>query len=236
MLDFLRRLLGKKAAPRPTAVRPVSDALAIEPGESGQPLRDAVAAINSVHQDGVLPVISITRAHFHDRHGQCSLQGNNISIKINLVGPHVELTTVHEIGHFLDYSGLGRPGGLASETPGTLDRWREAVKQSQSFQHIAAILIMEADEATETSSGRTVVEYEADRDYLRYLVQPRELWARSYAQFIAVRSGDPTLRLQLDGLRERSVRTSSYGEQWDEDDFLPISMSIEVIFHDLGWM
>ena len=94
MSDSLRRLFGKRVAPNPTTVRPVSDALDVEPGEPGGPLRDAVAAIDRVHQDGVLPVIPLSRASFRDRHGQCSLQKGKIAIKVNLVGPHVELTTV----------------------------------------------------------------------------------------------------------------------------------------------
>lgn len=208
----------------------------MEPGETSQPLRDAIAAINRVHQDGALPIAAPSRAFFHDRHGQCSLQRDKIAIKINLAGPHAELTTVHEIGHFLDYSGLGRPGEIASETSGVLDRWRASVKQSRKLQRLAPLLTVESGGATGTPPGGTVVEYEADRDYLRYLIQPRELWARSYAQFIAVKSGDPTLRKQLDGLRGQSAWMSSYGVQWDEDDFLPISASIEAISHDLGWM
>lgn len=236
MLDFLRRLLGRKTEPKPTVVQSIGDALAVEPGQSGQPLRDAVAAINRVHQDGNLPLIPLSRAPFQDRHGQCSLQMGKIAIKINLVGPHVELTTVHEIGHFLDYSGLGRPGELASETPGVLDGWRIAVKQSRNLQRLAPLLLTGANTTTETLPGGTVVEYEIDQDYLRYLLQPRELWARSYAQFIAVRSEDLTLRLQLDGLRVRPAGMFYYGEQWDGDDFLTISASIEAIFHDLGWM
>ena len=60
-----------------------------------------------------------------------------------------------------------------------------------------------------------MVEYEVDQDYLRYLLQPRELWARSYAQFIALKSGDLTLRLQLNGLPSRPARMFSCGEQWD---------------------
>lgn len=88
----------------------------------------------------------------------------------------------------------------------------------------------------ETSPGGTVVEYEVDQDYLHYLPQPRELWARSYAQFVAGRSNDMAPRMQLDSLRNRPVGTFYYGEQWDEDDFLLISASIEAIFQDLGWM
>ena len=231
VLDLLRRLFGGESS----GVHSVGDALNIELGPRGQAMRDAVAVINRVHQDGRLPIIPVTHASFRDRHGQFSLHGTDIAIQINLVGPQVELSTVHEVGHFLDHSGLGRPHQFASENHGVLDRWRTAVRQSRNIARLAPLLGAGTG-AAETLPGGTMVEYGVDQDYLHYLLQPRELWARSYAQFITVKSDDPKLRRQLAGLQERPAQMFYYGEQWDGDDFLPILASIEAIFRDLGWM
>lgn len=236
MLDFLHRLLGRKTGPEPTAVRSVGDALAVEPGQPGQSLRDAVAAINRVHRDGKLPVIPVTRASFTDRHAQFTNVAGKIAIEINRITGSAGLATVHEIGHFLDYSGLGNSGEWASEADGVLDRWRAAVKESRSIQRLRPLLEAGVDQAAETLTGGTVVEYEVNRAYLRYMLQPRELWARSYAQFITAKSGDPILRRQMDDLRNQPTNKFYYGEQWEDEDFLPILASIEAIFHDLGWM
>ena len=64
-----------------------------------------------------------------------------------------------------------------------------------------------------------MVEYRVKQGYLRYMLRPRELWARSYAQFIAVKSGDLTLLHQLADLRRRPRNRFYYGEQWEEDRF-----------------
>lgn len=236
MFEFLHRLFSGKAIPSHTRIRPVGDALDVTPGQFGQPMRVAISAINRVHQDGTLPVILVTRDFFRDRHGQFSVRAGRIAIQINLVGPHAELTTVHEIGHFLDHSGWGKLGGWASETPGVLDQWRDAVKRSRGIQRLLPLLQTGVDRTSETLPDGTVVEYEVDQAYLRYLLQPRELWACSYAQFIAVQSGDSNLLLQLDSLRDKPVRTFYYGEQWDKDDFRPIQLSIEAVFRSLRWM
>lgn len=236
MLDFLRRLLARKSAPKPPAVRPVSDALDVEPGEASQPLRDAIAAISRVHQDGALPVVPVTCASLMDRHGQFSKTDGKVSIEVNPASRSAALTMVHEVGHLLDYSGLGDPGEWASETPGVMDRWRAAVTNSRGVQRLRPLLESGADVATETLMGGTVVEYPVKQGYLRYVLRPRELWARSYAQFIAVESGDLTLLHQLNGLRSRPLNRFYYGEQWEEEDFLPILASIEAILSDLGWM
>ena len=81
-----------------------------------------------------------------------------------------------------------------------------------------------------------VVRYQVEHRYIEYLLQNEELWARSYAQFIAVKSAHPDLREHLDRLRARPERRLYYGSQWDEEDFLPILAEIEAVFRQIGWM
>ncbi len=81
-----------------------------------------------------------------------------------------------------------------------------------------------------------MVEHPVRQGCLRYMLQLRELWVRSYAQFIAVRSADLTLPCQLDDLRRRPLDRFYYGEQWEEEDCLPILASIKAVFRDLGRM
>ena len=72
-----------------------------------------------------------------------------------------------------------------------------------------------------------------DQRYTSYLLNPKELWARSYAQYIAKKSGNATMLAQLD-----SVRNSDpfYGSrQWQDADFEAIASAIDALFKDKGW-
>jgi len=213
VLDFLRRLFARKAAPKPPAVRPIDDALDVQADESSQPLRDAVVATNSVHQDGVLPVITVTCAFLMNKYRQFSKTAGKISMEVNPASRSAAFTMAYEVGHFLDYSGLGNPGEWASEVPGVLDRWRTAVRAGRGIQHLRPLLESGTDVAAETLTSGTVVECPVKQSYLRYMIRPRELWARSYTQFIAVKSGDLTLLHQLDDLRSRRLNRFYYCEQ-----------------------
>lgn len=81
-----------------------------------------------------------------------------------------------------------------------------------------------------------MVEYKIEKQYIEYLLQNEELWARSYAQFITAKSAHPELQEQLSRLRDRPPHSLYYWEQWDDEDFLPISAEIEAVFRQLGWM
>lgn len=141
MFEFLKRLFGRKSAQVSTDIRPVSEALQIEEGSFGKALQGAVAVIDAVHKDGKLPPILVTRALFTSKHGQFSVRNTGeILIQISYFTQHAELTTVHEIGHFLDYSGLGQPGELASLTSSALAQWRRTVLESQAVQRLKPFL------------------------------------------------------------------------------------------------
>lgn len=77
--------------------------------------------------------------------------------------------------------------------------------------------------------GRQVFE-PVDRDRLEYLLNPEEVLARSYSQWIALRSGSSLLRQQLD-VRRRSP----YPEHWDDDDFEQIAEAFDALFESRGW-
>jgi len=79
-------------------------------------------------------------------------------------------------------------------------------------------------------------EYEVkpDRKMLEYYFSSEEIWARSYSQYIAVKSQN---RLLLDQLSaERNIPV--YGDciQWDDEDFAPIAAAIDELFMEMGWL
>lgn len=150
----------------------------------------------------------------------------------------------HEFGHYLDHSGFRtpRPGtGLASEDQASLPRGARglmarlmrtihrsaAVKQ---LQRLADQGVVEVERRTQTGDVVTV-RVQVDQARIRfYLLRPRELFARAYAQYIATQSGDPVLRGGLD-----RYRMSTLPWQWEDRDFEPIAEAFTRLLEGVGW-
>jgi hypothetical protein len=73
----------------------------------------------------------------------------------------------------------------------------------------------------------------ATLDDLQYLLMPEELWARSYLQYITVKTGDEEL---LDEIQETLAETRYLRlEQWPQIEFIMIENTIDDLFRRLGW-
>jgi hypothetical protein len=75
-----------------------------------------------------------------------------------------------------------------------------------------------------------------DRRHTDYLLKPEELWARSYAQYIAERSADSDMLAALDLLRPPALTGQLYSSQWETTDFAPVAAAIDTLFKGLGWI
>lgn len=232
MLDWLKRIFSRNR------LSPVSKALEIKPSTIESELRNAVAAIDQVHTDGQLPRLPVKAADLTDSYGQFRniIGGQAVEIVISLWNPHCELTTVHEIGHFLDFKGLDRDAPWASVNSVSLAPWRTAIKASQAAQTLRHLRQPEILGVEVTLQGGSVVNYPVDKRYVEYLLEAEELWARSYSQFVATQSRDPALLRQLAQERDRPVNGIYYPKHWDDADFLPILTEMETLFRGLRWM
>jgi hypothetical protein len=124
------------------------------------------------------------------------------------------MTAAHEIGHWIDHVGIpGNPGMNRTHKEPLFTEWMKAVKESK-----AVTSLKEARDIARAGGQKT--------KYLDYLLQSNEVWARSYAQWIAVRSGDPVMLKQL-----AEFKTAA---QWSDKDFAPIAAAIDGIFRALG--
>lgn len=232
MLDSLRRIFQRRGR------TPVSKALITEAGSIEAHVRDAIAAIDHVHTDGTLPALPVKSAVLLDMYGyfQNTSDGRAVEIVVSLLNSHVELTAVHEIGHFLDFEGLDTPARWASVNSPTLAPWREVVKASRAVQTLGHL----SNPATRTMAvtlwDGSVVEYLVDKSYVEYLLQAEELWARSYSQFITAESRSPALLRQLEQERERPASGIYYPKHWDDADFQPIRAEMQTIFRGLRWI
>ena len=76
----------------------------------------------------------------------------------------------------------------------------------------------------------------ADWHFLNYLIRPEELLARSYAQFLAVRSDRDMLRAELHRhqIRHEIVGGMSISLQWDSKSFEPIMDALDSMLHAMG--
>jgi hypothetical protein len=63
----------------------------------------------------------------------------------------------------------------------------------------------------------------------RYFQSAQEVWARSYAQTVLLRSGDPLLLEQLERLQR-----ADEPHVWPSKEFEPVSVEVEVVFLRLG--
>lgn len=217
---------------------PVSQALTIQSDPHSQAFRKALDVIDSLHGDGVLPVIPLRRAFFTDKRGQFIFQqgGPAVAILVSYFTTQAELTTIHEIGHFVDYHGLGNGTQCASVSGVMLQGWRNAVRGSGAVQRMGGLWRSSAGTVSMTQGDGAVVQCPVSQRHLQYLLMPQELWARSYAQFIVNKSSDPDLARQLSAQRQKPVFDFYYEAHWEDEDFAPIGAEIEVLFRQKGWI
>jgi hypothetical protein len=187
----------------------------------GRPVREALDAIRSVHRapEGMprIPVVSTSARGYN---GQFSFHlpspagsGRPVEIALSRVqNPSPASTFAHEFGHFLDHSGIGTVADSFATTTGAdralMDGWRTALEDSAAVRRLRGM----------PRTGRT-----------SYLLDERELWARSYAQWISTRSGNQTM------IREIASRNAgSIPSQWEAADFEPIADAMDRLFDQLG--
>lgn len=194
----------------------------------------SLAAIDTVHKDGKLPEIPVVSSQSRSYHGayyRGSQTGKSVKVTLSAHGDHSELTFCHETGHYLDWEALGDAGKWGSSQP-ELKGFLDAVKSSRAIQDITA---MSKQKKVAVDLNGSELMYSVDTKYLNYLLQPHEIWARAYAQYIATRSKDPVLLEQLAKLVTKKSGKLHYATQWEEDDFAPIAKEIDRLFAQKGW-
>lgn len=127
----------------------------------------------------------------------------------------------HEFGHYLDHQFLqvseefrgvaGRPpavdDALRTELWQTLNNTTQITKMRQRYEQLNR-----ANEGTPN----------ADERLLGYYISEREVWARAYSQYVAVKSG------QMRGDYEKNL------SQWRDADFAPVERVIDKIMSTTG--
>jgi len=179
-------------------------------------------AIDSVHRAPELPNIRITTT-VGESPGE--FDPDAMTIKLDAGDRQPNVTLVHEIGHILDLYAFGPnlPDYASRSGLMLLADWDNAVRESRTYRSLRQLL--EREERLEIVA------------YIRYLVDPVELWARSYAQFIARRSGrfSPNVAREMDGIINQQSRRGSLPEQWPWDDFQPVDTALQQLLESESW-
>jgi len=247
-----RRGVVAKPATVVAPSKPVADAFVLPPPPQGLQVtamqmrgdvdvravaEDGLSLVGSVHADGVLPSIKVDADfdQFSRRAGRFMYASNDptdVHLRLNSLkqfGPSSKETFIHEVGHFLDHSGIGEPGVFASADLPAMGGWRDAVRNSGAVKDLEDTLRRPTKRVTRPD-GRDV-DLPVDAKYVAYLLNSSEVWARSYSQYIAVRTGDPAL---MRVLREAQA-SDVYPTTWTDEEFEPIGKAIDELFRALGW-
>jgi hypothetical protein len=184
-------------------------------------LNAALSAIDSVHglPAGFPPCSIEIWSEMGGAKGAYN-QGEHLIKLAEDAGAYQSSTLCHEFGHHIT---LGEKGQGKVEfykelsTDPELKAWHNAVKATPQFLHFHNI------------EGSVTATQDA-RDYASYLKDPRELFARSYSQWIATRSGNKTLLDQHAKLK--NMADGMY--QWSDSEFKPIGAALDAYFSKRG--
>ena len=131
-------------------------------------------------------------------------------------------TLMHEYGHFVDHQ------LISGQLTGEAGNW------VLDIDHPAASQLKEAIESSENITRRRLAYADSPTDWKAYHLQNDEIFARSYNQYIATKTGDLDALMQID--RDRAEMFDAWNTQWRDEDFIPISSAMDNLFKVLGWL
>ncbi|SDH67528.1 hypothetical protein SAMN05421505_12036 [Sinosporangium album] len=258
--------MGLREAPPPTTAVPASPLPRRRP-RTDQPDR-IVGLVTGIHPtqpigqivQHVLPLIDtvhkmppgmpeITLAEETRPGYQGSYTGRRL-----LLNPHGEyphLTVAHELMHYLDHRiGYGKGEFLSDRDiapGGILHSWWVAAGNSRMAQALRDLRnLPDGMPFVRRQSPTGDYALTVDHDYIDYILSHREMLARSYAQWIALRTQDPKMLADLDRAIDRygdhpivagtniDGLVTSYNQFWDLPDFTQIADELEDFFIALG--
>ena len=147
----------------------------------------------------------------------------------------VHATTIHEIGHILDLTGIGAPGRFA--TASVDDRGNDIPNTANA--EVAGLV-----SAIERSRGIAQIRESMNnspnpqlREYGEYLLSTRETFARAYTQYIATKTNDARLLNYLQ-TPSNNISGRAYGSShWESEEFnSTILPEFDRIFQAKGWL
>jgi len=190
-------------------------------------LRSTVAVVDRIHHFPQLlefPVVA-TRGRY-EAGSYVGLFRPKVPVRIciSVHARYPDLTLLHEVGHMLDHMAFKpvKPG-YGSEHAVEFDSLRKLWRTSKTVRLMERVAM-----------SRRRVATAQDRRFLQYQLLPRELWARTYVQWICARAQDARVGELLKKSREEGsvfagVSCSFY---WEDEEFNDIIVAVEELFRD----
>lgn len=248
-------LPGQTGLGGPTVVKGVT-------GKMTAAFKQALALIDRVHGDGTMSPVLVNQKRLGPgttgqyasakRFGDPVYSPRSLDIDWGKASTaHPINTMIHETGHYLDEQGFGG-GNFASPFSPELQEWRKALKDSPTYQQLESWRVA----AVQGRTGQDGVPTGAHYRHLAYLVSAEETFARSYAQYVAVRSGDPVALAELRVMQRQAsfgpvspdrpynskltgavqaANSWDYPTVWGDDEFEPIARAFDRLFEARGW-
>ena len=197
---------------KPGGGSPPSDTVTVPKNKLLQStVAETMAAIDKVHTVTGLSPLPVQMPNATELQkgetGKLKIQKGSGEVKYIMVDPAgstPQYTMAHEYGHYIQHVTL---------TKHDTSQIYNAISKTATYKAIV-----------NKATG-------ADNDYFTYLSQGSEAFARAYAQYVAIKSGDPVLLAQL-----QKAQFSSLGLAWQTSEFLPIMEEFDKIFIAKGWM
>jgi hypothetical protein len=232
------------------------DLMNIPKTERWEWIRRAADAIDKVHYFGPgmpkLPLKVSKAKRTSGTYWYLVETGEPQKMMVVLYGGHKEyenfieaVSLVHETGHFIDHMMFGNKREFASPEidkltdTGTFDEaepfqtWRAAIMNSRAYRELRDWKQTGQIQATHVDGtvGYKYYSTSAARKGMRTI----EFFARSYTQWIAMRSREPSLMRGIED-RLRFQRAGTPALHWEWKDFEPIADAMDEIFRSKGWL
>lgn len=216
----------------------VSSALDIRiTGSLRNDVDDGLSLIDAVHGDGKLKTIPLLTGKLdsgvYARYLPDWSAGTALDITVTKT-KHSVNSLIHEVGHWLDHIGLGKGKWATEKQPTEMKALLKAMDATAAVKNLRAIV----DKGSVTMpSGEEVDLFYHQMDRVdNYLLNPRELFARGYNQYIVTK----TKRKDLIALLKDWDDTLTFGgvirEQWTPEDFEPLVAKFDALFMKQGWL
>jgi len=208
--------VGQRQYPRCVAregklrLRSLEEVIALPRRSSLMPeLERALAAASRLHslRSDLEPVPVRSTATTSEAGAYRFRKKDPIDVRVSRLGGRATLGFLHELGHLLDHQSFydRKSRAWASEVHPAFAFWREAAR---------------------TLEKRSLPGGHCRQ---RYFQSVHELWARSYAQTVLLRSGDSKLERRLEKLQ-----ADDDAHVWPAVQFEPIAVEVERVFERLG--
>jgi hypothetical protein len=199
--------VAREGKPR---LRALEEVLALPRRSSVTPeLQRALAAASQLHglRSDLEPVPVRATATISEAGAYRFRKKDPIDLRVSRIGGRSALGFLHELGHLIDHQVYydRKTRTWASEAHPAFAAWRSA----------AALL-----DKRQLPGGHS---------RQRYFQSVHELWARSYAQTVLLRSDDCVLQSRLEKLQAEDD-----AHVWRAEQFEPVALEVEFVFERLG--